>query len=189
MEADFEVQVGGGAPVIDALWEGFVDLRRSPERVYEISEAAVFPALAQALLALNDIDAPLWTAKCDVWDPHAAALQEPEPGLSASPEPHHAALACYIDLLPRSSVVFASWKDAENFCRKWVARLDEEEPVGPTHNATLDLIVRQALAGDREGFGITAYLGVVADYRAGAEEALAAALKLFVAACPSHPAG
>jgi hypothetical protein len=185
MEADFEVQIGGGAPVIEALWEGFVDLRRSPERVYEISEAAILPALAQALLALNDIDAPLWTAKCDVWDPHGVGVEGLEPGQSVSPEHPHAALACYIDLLPRASLVFKGWKEAEDFCRRWVYRLDTEEGIGPTHNATLDLVVRQAIAGDVEGFGITAYLGVVADYRAGAEEALSAALQQFVTACPA----
>jgi len=185
MEADFEVQIGGGAPVIEALWPGFVDLRRSPERVYEISEAAAIPALAHALLVLNDLDAPLWTAKCDVWDPHAAESGASETERSALPEHHHAALACYIDLLPRASLVFANWKDAENFCRRWVSRLDAEEPRGATHNATVDLVVRQALAGEVEGFGITAYLGVVADYRAGAEDALAAALQQFVAATPS----
>jgi hypothetical protein len=184
MEADFEVQVGGGAPVIEALWPGFVDLCHSPKRVYEISEAAVFPALAQALLALNGVDAPLWTAKCDLWDPHAAEVEAIEPGQSFSLQDHHTALACYIDLLPRASLVFANWKDAENLCRWWVARLDEEEPRGPTHNATLDLVVRQAFAGDAEGFGITAYLGVVADYRVGVEDALAAALQQFVAATP-----
>ena len=27
MEADWEVEVGGGAPVIEAFWPGFVDLR------------------------------------------------------------------------------------------------------------------------------------------------------------------
>ena len=49
MEADWEVEVGGGAPVIDALWAGFVDLRRQPERIEEIAEAGKFPALAPLL--------------------------------------------------------------------------------------------------------------------------------------------
>ena len=44
MEADWEVEVGGGSPVIEALWPGFVDLRLYPERIGEIQEAAGFPA-------------------------------------------------------------------------------------------------------------------------------------------------
>ena len=32
MEADWEVEIGGGAPVIDALWPGFVDLRAARAR-------------------------------------------------------------------------------------------------------------------------------------------------------------
>ena len=30
MEADWEVEIGGGAPVIDACWDGYVDLRFNP---------------------------------------------------------------------------------------------------------------------------------------------------------------
>ena len=40
MEADWEVEVGGGAPVIEADWPGFVDLRGEPERVNEMEEVA-----------------------------------------------------------------------------------------------------------------------------------------------------
>jgi len=45
MEADWEVEIGRGAPVIDALWEGFVDLSMTPERINEIEEARDFPPL------------------------------------------------------------------------------------------------------------------------------------------------
>ena len=40
MEADYEVEAGGEAPVIEALWPGFVDLRLQPERIGEIQEVA-----------------------------------------------------------------------------------------------------------------------------------------------------
>ena len=53
MEADWEVEIGGDAPVIDAQWPGLVDLRANPERVCEIAEASAFPPLADLLLALN----------------------------------------------------------------------------------------------------------------------------------------
>ncbi len=32
MEADWEFEVGGDAPVIEAHWPGFVDLRQNPEQ-------------------------------------------------------------------------------------------------------------------------------------------------------------
>ena len=105
MEADWEVEIGGGAPVIEAEWAGLVDLRSHPECIAEVAEAAAFPALAALLLALNAAHSPLWTSKCDVW--------EPEP----------AALACYIDMLPVEGRVFARWQQAEAFCREYVTRL------------------------------------------------------------------
>ena len=38
MEADWEFEIASDAPVIDAAWTGFVDLKLQPERVTEISE-------------------------------------------------------------------------------------------------------------------------------------------------------
>jgi len=51
MEADWEVEVGGGSPVIEALWPGFVDLRLYPERIGEIQEAAGFRRLPGCFVA------------------------------------------------------------------------------------------------------------------------------------------
>jgi hypothetical protein len=173
MEAEWEVEVGGGAPVIDALWPGFVDLRRNPERIGEIQEAAAFPALARLLLTLNGAGSPLWTAKCDLWEPEAD-----ESAGGCVP----AKLACYVDLLPLASHLFVHWEDAEIFCREWVARL---APV-PLPECRVDLVVRKAVSGPAEGFGVTAYLS--AGGRAGgrdrstAAEALAAALAAFAGA-------
>ena len=38
MEADWEMEIGGSAPVIDAFWAGFEDLRRSPEMAGALPE-------------------------------------------------------------------------------------------------------------------------------------------------------
>ena len=162
MEADWEVEVGGGAPVIDALWPGFVDLRQHPERIGEIHEAAEFPALAELLLALNKTGSPVWTAKCDLWEQEANEL------------------ACYIDLLPVADTVFSQWKQAEGFCREFVARL---APVS-LPECRADFMVRQAIAGEAEGFGVTATLSATGRDRSGAAATLAAALVAFAGAIP-----
>jgi hypothetical protein len=162
MEADWEVEVGGGSPVIEALWPGFVDLRLYPERIGEIQEAAGFPALAGLLRSLNGAGSSLWTAKCDLWEPEANEL------------------ACYVDLLPVADTVFAQWEDAEAFCREWVARL---APVAQP-DCRVDLVVRQAIAGEAEGFGVTAYVNAAGRDRSGAAEALGAALVAFAGAIP-----
>jgi hypothetical protein len=187
METDWEVEVGGGAPVIEALWPGFIDLRCSPELLGEIAEAAVFPALADLLLALNGPASPLWTAKCDLWEPDPAELAIPElTSLAAVSNTgvQPAAVACYVDLLPVEGRVFAQWPQAEQFCREWIARLG---PL-PLSNCRVDLIVRQALAGEVEGFGVTAYLSGMGKDRSTAAKALSVALAAFAGSIPASAA-
>jgi len=195
MEADWEVEIGGGAPVIEALWPGFVDLRSAPERVGEITEALVFPALGRFLSLVNGAASPLWTSKCDVWEPDdeevASETTSPTGGTDDAKE---SSLACYVDLLPRRGTLFAQWEEAEGFCRAWVERLEEDS----LPFSRLDLIVRQAIAGDIEGFGITAYVSVMGQefpwhLRLGelspqgeTEVALAAALYAVGAAIPAR---
>jgi hypothetical protein len=183
MEADWEFEVGGGAPVIEACWSGFVDLRRHPECVGEIQEAVAFPPLAALLVALNGAHSRLWTAKCDLWEPNADDLAgltsdcRTAAQVSALPR---AALACYIDLLPLAGKVFAQPRQAEDFCRKWVIRL---APVS-LPDCCVDLVIRQAFAGEMEGFGVTAYLSAVSRDRSAATEALTAALAAFADTIP-----
>jgi hypothetical protein len=69
MEADWEFEVEGEtaaaeapipeAPIIDACWPGFVDLRRNPERAWDLPEARQLPALAEALARLNAAASPV----------------------------------------------------------------------------------------------------------------------------------
>ena len=158
MEADWEVEVGGGAPVIDALWSGldgaagFVDLRAHPERIVEIEEAANCAPLAKLLLALNAAQSSVWTSKCDVWEPESGAL------------------ALYLDVLPLTGEVFAELRQAEDFCRQVVRNLESAEN---SADGSVELVIRQAIAGENDGFGVTAYLN------AQGLEALAATMAGF----------
>jgi hypothetical protein len=156
VDADWEVEIGGGAPVIEALGPGWIDLRNHSERIDEVSEVAALPALGALLVALNGKDSPVWTSKCDVW--------EPEPEM----------LACYVDLLPVEGRVFADWRQAEAFCRECVGRLAGIE----LPNCSVELVVRAAIAGEAEGYGITAYLSSK-DAGLGAAGALAAGMAAF----------
>jgi hypothetical protein len=182
IEADWEVEIGGGAPAIDAQWAGWIDLRRWPERIAEIAEAAGFAPLAQLLLTLNAPHSPLWTAKCDLWEQKmeeetaVPGEQIVPPGAGEGTKP--CSLACYIDLLPVEGLVFAEWTSAEEICRAWTTRLDGEMSA----DGRVDWVVRMALAGAAEGFGVTAYLSVVDRDRAAAEAALARLMERFAAA-------
>lgn len=177
MEADWEVEIGGDAPVIDAQWPGFVDLRATPERMAEIAEARALPPLAHLLLALNSERSLVRTSKCDVW--------QPGPG----------AHACYVDLLPVRGGLFAEWERAEAFCRVLVKRITPRAESSPTKQpgrnpilaagndsevgATILLVVRRAVTGQSEGFGVTAYFSAEAENSPTAVEAIADAMVAF----------
>jgi len=177
LEADWEVEIGGSAPVIEPHWPGFIDLRKEPARIGEIAEACAFPPLADLLLALNSAASPIWTSKCDVW--------APEPG----------ALACYVDLLPFRGGVFAVWERAEAFCRVLVKRITPHSLIaaetqsgrhpirivsdGAGSATTITLVVRRAVNKDSEGFGVTAYFSADAQCQPDAATALAAAMVAF----------
>ncbi|MGB9406073.1 MAG: hypothetical protein WCA89_00970 [Terracidiphilus sp.] len=192
MEADWEFEVGPdasglAAPVIEADWPGFVDLRHHPERIEEIQEVAAFPPLAALLEALNGNHSPLWTVKCDLWEPEADELAGPAAAGKAATLSGlipRAALACYVDLLPLAGEVFAQAQQVEAFCREWVARLAPLQ----LPQCRVDLVIRQALAGQSEGFGITAYLSAWGQEISAAAEALAATLAAFADAIPAFAA-
>jgi hypothetical protein len=177
LEADWEVEVGGSAPVIEAHWPGFIDLRTQPLRISDIAEAKAFPPLAALLLALNSGGSPVWTSKCDVWAPDLGAM------------------ACYVDLLPLRGGVFAEWERAEAFCRVLVKRIAPrtatagetqpgQHPIlvlgdGRASAAALTLVVRRAITEQFEGFGVTAYFSADAHCSPDAATAIAAAMVAF----------
>jgi len=159
MDVDWEVEIGGGAPVIEAHWPGLIDLRGHPERIGEVTEASAYPPLADLLVRLNSFESPVWTSKCDVW--------EPEPG----------ELAAYVDLIPRDGSVFSEWPRVEQLCRalvKGMVSLAELESA-----AAITLVVRQATTEKADGFGITAYFSAEAGSAPPATIAVAGAMVAF----------
>lgn len=171
MEADWEVEIGGDAPVIDGAWSESIDLRTAPERVGEIAEAAAIPAMAAALVQLNGPDSPVYSTKCDVWIPDSVDPDE----LNAAPEDARTAIACYVDLLS-SSRAWQQLSEVESFCRMAVACLH----VSPVKRARADLVIRSAyLPSEDKAFGITAYLLGSGPERSSAETALGEALQAF----------
>lgn len=171
MEADWEFEIGPGAPVIDGAWEGVVDLQTDPQRLREIAEAALAPGLAEALRQLNGPTSAVWTSKCDVWQPEGIdpdELDAEEHAASAT-----CALACYIDLLLRNDTEWASPAYAEACCR----RICEDLHAVGARSCRVDLVVRRALPSPgRETLGITAYLTACGTTKAHAAAALSHAL-------------
>jgi hypothetical protein len=175
MEADWEIEIGGDAPVIEAFWPGFVDLRRYPEQVYLLPEAVQLQSLAEALVQLNAPASPVWTAKCDLWP----IVEADELDLDELDAPRQAAVfawGCYIDLLPRSDRQRPLAAMVSSVCQ----RICELLTAIPLHCCRADLVIRQAWidAGQME-MGITAYLTACGPTAADARATLAAALAAF----------
>jgi hypothetical protein len=176
MEADWEFEISPDAPVIDAHWQGFVDLFAHPERAADLPEAAGLPALAEALMRLNNPKSCVWTSKCDVWqvDPDAEQLDPDELDLpSGMPA---AACACYIDLLARSSERWANLDNLAQDCVTLCTRLRKVE----LRCCRADLIIRRAvLASDETTPAVTAYLTACGSSDESARLVLAEALHAF----------
>jgi hypothetical protein len=171
MEADWEIEIGGEGPIIDACWQGFVDLRSKPERVRELSEVRQLPALGNMLLRINGSDSPVWTAKCDVWSVDAFDRFELD-----APDGFLRAVACYVDLLPRSDQQWVYPKMAITSCEKICERLRAVSLRG----CRLDLIIRRAvIVPGTLDLGITAYLIGCGVTQADAVVQLESALAVF----------
>ena len=170
MEADWEVEMGGQAPVIEAHWAGFIDLRLAPERARQLPEAAQLACLADTLVRLNAPSSPLWTSKCDVWHPDTFDPDD----LDAPPSEQNCAIACYLDLLPREP--WPDPQDAIAACKTLWARLRDV----PLQCCRADLIVRRAsIVPGLPGVGVTAYFTACGSTSEAAAAALAAALAAF----------
>lgn len=149
MEADWEVELGGDAPVIDAHWKGFVDLRAHPERVSELSECCDFPELSDALLRLNGPDSPVWTFKTDVF-----TLDQVDPDeMDASTDESLSAIACYIDMLQRDKANWRTLFEAERDSKALCAELRTIR----LRCCRTDIVVRRAMVYGCDVLGATVY--------------------------------
>jgi hypothetical protein len=119
MDSDWTVACAADDPEIVIPWAGkdaslrFVDLRRSPESIQEIPEAAEYPCIAAALQRWNAPDTALFTAKCDVWS-YPAKLFDAEDLLEFA-----YARGCYIDLLSADEAIYADFSVCEQRLRAW----------------------------------------------------------------------
>jgi len=180
MQADWEFEIGGGAPLIEFPWPGFVDLAAEPQRIRELIEVPDLPALAEALVALNSPRSPVRTSKCDVWVLAAGEFDADE--LDASVESAAHAMGCYIDLIPHQARQWETPAQLESDCRRWCAALANV----PLRSSGVTFVVR-ATAGqfNSSSMGITAYLAACGrtptDAKAVLEKELAAFAHLLCA--------
>jgi hypothetical protein len=181
LQADWEFEVGVDAPVIDACWPGFVDLRATPELAGELAEAAKFSALSRALEKLNGQRSPVWTCKCDFWPTLGSEDFDGDELDAPSGQCGHGA-AVYIDLLPKTDGAWSAPDLAEWVARQFCARLSGI----PLRSCRADLIIRQAVVTpDLTDLGMTAYITACGATPVDAKRTLESALTAFAdALCP-----
>jgi hypothetical protein len=175
MVADWEFEIGGDAPVIEAWWAGFVDLRRSPASIVEIPEAIEIPVLGDALICLNNPHSLVWTSKCGLWtsdEPDQFDADEFGAPSGSTAFTH----GCYIDLLPRNQEQWPNPDAVAATCKSWIAKLLRL----PLRSCRADLIIRRAFTPpERMHLAVTAYLTGSGSTAGEAQAAFEAALTPF----------
>ena len=161
----------------------FVDLRENPYDLDQVPEAEQYPALMQALRALNAPRSAVFTAKCDAWTLDLVeldALREQLDIHSSGSEAAWSGFASYIDLIWRDRTIFASFHQSEQLLHRLsrlAAAIDQ-----PT--AMVDCVLRPAmvdLTGPQEGYAISLYVKALAPDAHTAKQTWAAALDSVVA--------
>jgi hypothetical protein len=98
MDADFSIELGRDDPALDFPWSDasgklcYYDLKRHPELLAQVEEAARFPELAGFLHTVNSSLSLLESAKCDVWATRELGPEEEIYGASHK-------FASYVDLV------------------------------------------------------------------------------------------
>ncbi|MGC1781721.1 MAG: hypothetical protein WA708_04310 [Acidobacteriaceae bacterium] len=117
MESDWTVACGADDPMVVVPWRNahnslrYLDLRVVPEAINHVPEARQYPCVAAALRRWNQLDGPLSTVKCDVWNYRSDLFDaEDLPGFAH-------AQGSYIDLLPSERELFCNFSHCEKLLR------------------------------------------------------------------------
>ncbi len=190
VETDWSVECGADDPWVVLPWTRkdasihYIDLRVAPDRLREIPEAVQYDCIEQALHRWNQPSSPVYTAKCDVWT-------YPSDLFDAADLPGHAwAQGSYIDLIPASRRIFASFAAKENLLRAWSTAAKQI----PLENARCEWTLRRARilpssvktraslpdAPALDGFATTLYVWGYGSSQRTAREAWAASLTALI---------
>jgi len=145
MQADFSVELGGDAPALEIPWRSddphvcYYDLKKNPELMRQIPEAAAYPDIGAFLARINDPGFPLATIKCDVW-----SSSEVDPGEEIFGDRK---FVSYIDLIFVDESDRCSFEKHEAFAKSICRLLGH----APEIAATVELVIRHCYY-HQEGF-------------------------------------
>jgi hypothetical protein len=170
MDAEFSVELGPSSeePTLEFPWSSgvdggpcYVDVKRHPELLPLVGEAAQYPELGEFLLALNSRQSWLETAKCDVWATDQLAMEEEDYGAKWK-------LGSYLD------IIFGEERAAARFSfpahEDWARSLTQLLKQTPDLPAACEAVVRRCyyhtnaanpaggVGGTESGFYLTLYV-------------------------------
>jgi hypothetical protein len=177
VQADFAVELGADDETLEMPWAAeqggpcYYDLKRHPELVLNLEEAARAQELAEFLCAVNATAGVLETAKCDVW-----ASTEINPAEEIFGAPHK--FGSYIDLLFSDARSRFSFPEHEQLAKR-LMQLLQRVPESP---AAAEFLIRRCYYHSeeeiRDGFYITFYLFGYGDDEIQSRQHWAIGLKL-----------
>ncbi|MGA8491774.1 MAG: hypothetical protein WB711_15210 [Terriglobales bacterium] len=163
MQADFAVELGADDETLEMPWAAsdgglrYYDLKRHPELLSELEEAARAPELGEFLSKINSPHSPLETAKCDVW---SSTEMNPEEEIFDGTHK----FGSYIDLFFSDEAKRFSFPDHEHLAKRLVQLLQR----APEIKAAGEFLIRRCYYHEseeapgeeeiRDGFYITFYL-------------------------------
>ncbi len=177
MDVDFSIELGRDDPVLDFPWTdaagkfAYFDLKRRPELMAQIEEAAKYPELGDFLRTVNSARSMVETAKCDAW-----ATRE----LNSEEEIYDAShkFASYVDVVFSNIDMRLSLPAHEQFARR-LAELLRRTPETPS---SAEVCVRRCYFGKegglQEGFYCTLYVSGYGNDESIARQNWAVGLKL-----------
>jgi hypothetical protein len=179
MDADFSIELSREDPVLDFPWKdpdgkvGYFDLKRHPELLASIAEAADFADLRDFLRTVNSSRSLLETAKCDAWATTELAVEE---------EIYNAAhkVASYVDVVFSATDTRLALVRHEQFANDLVGLLRR----APETPSSAEVCVRRCYFAEnaerpvQEGFYFTLYVNGYGEDESSAGLNWGVALKL-----------
>lgn len=179
MDADFSVELGAEDETLVLPWSSddgrlrYYDLKRQPDLLLYVDEAARWQELGEFLAQVNSAGSRLQSAKCDAW--FSTELGQDEQVYGANGK-----FGSYVDLVFAAEAPRFSFAQHEDLAR----RLSKLLGRAPQISCAAEFIIRRcsydAQTGDkpRDGFFVTFYLFGYGDDEAEARRRWGIGLKL-----------
>ncbi len=180
MEADWSVELGGDAPVIDQGWPGWIDICQDPSRIARLDEVNTFPPLGKALRWVLESNCGMLPTKCDFWTREElvnACEYDADSGTNST------TANCFVDLMPQAATHWMHLASAEHWAEATVKKLQGI----PCRNSRVEVVLRQAFKNDLSFLGVSLYISACGISTTQAMSTLTSALPLALAAtCMAH---